>query len=236
MDIAIVTGSGGLIGAQAVRYFSHEYDLVIGVDNDLRAYFFGDEASTRWAVDELQGAVGNYEHRHLDIRDRAGVDQLFASYGSDIGLVVHTAAQPSHDWAAKEPFTDFDVNAVGTLNLLEATRLNAPRGGVHLHLDQQGLRRHPEPAAPGRAGAAVGARRGPPLARARHPRGDVARQLGPQPVRGVGGGGRRDVPGVRPLLRSQDRHLPRRLPHRARPLRGPAPRLPRLPHEVHGHR
>ncbi|MDH3679842.1 MAG: NAD-dependent epimerase/dehydratase family protein [Acidimicrobiia bacterium] len=126
MDIAIVTGSGGLIGAQTVRYFSDQMDLVVGVDNDMRSYFFGDEASTRWAVDELETSLGNYEHRDLDIRDRAGVAELFSSFGSDIELVVHTAAQPSHDWAAKEPFTDFDVNATGTLNLLEATRSSAP--------------------------------------------------------------------------------------------------------------
>lgn len=126
MDIAIITGSGGLIGAQAVRYFSPEFDLVIGIDNNLRAYFFGDEASTRWAVEEHEATLGNYQHRDLDIRDRGGLDQLFGEYGSDIALVIHTAAQPSHDWAAKEPFTDFDVNAVGTLNLLEATRQHAP--------------------------------------------------------------------------------------------------------------
>ena len=126
MDIAIVTGSGGLIGAQTVRYFSETHDRVIGIDNDLRAYFFGDEASTVWAVDEHRATLDNYEHHGIDIRDRNAVAELFATYGTDISLVVHTAAQPSHDWAAKEPFTDFDVNAGGTLNLLEATRLHAP--------------------------------------------------------------------------------------------------------------
>lgn len=126
MEIAIITGSGGLIGAQAVRYFSGELDLVVGVDNDLRAYFFGDEASTTWAVQEHVSTFDNYRHRDLDIRDRSGIDELFAHYGADISLVIHAAAQPSHDWAAKEPFTDFDVNAVGTLNLLEATRRHAP--------------------------------------------------------------------------------------------------------------
>ena len=126
MDIAIVTGSGGLIGAQTVRYFAETHDRVIGIDNDLRAYFFGDEASTVWAVDEHRQTLDNYEHHALDIRDRDEVAKLFATYGSDISLVVHTAAQPSHDWAAKEPFTDFDVNAGGTLNLLEATRQHAP--------------------------------------------------------------------------------------------------------------
>ncbi|MEM9615176.1 MAG: NAD-dependent epimerase/dehydratase family protein [Actinomycetota bacterium] len=126
MEIAIITGSGGLIGAQAVRYFSSEFDVVIGVDNNMRAYFFGDEASTSWAVSEHQQQLANYRHEDLDIRDRDGVAKLFATYGGDISLVVHTAAQPSHDWAAKEPFTDFEVNATGTLNLLEATRQHAP--------------------------------------------------------------------------------------------------------------
>lgn len=126
MDIAIVTGSGGLIGAQAVRYFADEFDRIIGVDNDMRSYFFGEEASTEWAVDEHRSTLDTYEHHDIDIRDRGRIDQLFATFGSDISLVVHTAAQPSHDWAAKEPFTDFEVNATGTLNLLEATRQHAP--------------------------------------------------------------------------------------------------------------
>jgi CDP-paratose 2-epimerase len=126
VEIAIVTGSGGLIGAQAVRYFASRFDLVVGIDNDMRAYFFGHEASTEWAVAEHQADLPNYRHHGLDIRDRDGIDQLFATYGTDVTLVVHTAAQPSHDWAAREPFTDFDVNAGGTLNLLEATRRHAP--------------------------------------------------------------------------------------------------------------
>ncbi|MFV0523918.1 MAG: NAD-dependent epimerase/dehydratase family protein [Acidimicrobiales bacterium] len=125
METAIVTGSGGLIGAQAVRFFSQTFDRVIGIDNDMRAYFFGPEASTRWAVDQ-HADLGNYQHVPADIRDRDAVDRLFADHSGDITLVVHTAAQPSHDWAAKEPFTDFDVNAGGTLNLLEATRRHCP--------------------------------------------------------------------------------------------------------------
>ncbi len=125
MKIVIVTGSGGLIGAQSVRHFAPLAERVIGVDNDMRSYFFGPEASTSWAVQDLQSTIPNYEHRLIDIRDRAAVGRLFEELGSDIELVVHTAAQPSHDWAAKEPFTDFDVNAGGTLNLLEAMRLNA---------------------------------------------------------------------------------------------------------------
>lgn len=125
MSVAIITGSGGLIGAHAVRRFATHFDQIVGVDNDMRAYFFGAEASTHWSIDGHKADHGNYVHSALDIRDRGGVDELFRRYGSSIELVIHTAAQPSHDWAAKEPLTDFDVNAVGTLNLLEATRQHA---------------------------------------------------------------------------------------------------------------
>lgn len=126
MKCTIVTGSGGLIGAESVRHFAGESDLVVGIDNDLRAYFFGDEASTAWATQDHRDQFDNYRHERADIRDRAAVDALFAELGADVELIIHTAAQPSHDWAAKEPFTDFDVNAVGTLNLLEATRRHCP--------------------------------------------------------------------------------------------------------------
>lgn len=126
MGVAVITGSGGLIGAEAVRFFSSRFEKVVGVDNDMRAYFFGSEASTDWAVQQHRESVANYEHVDLDIRDREQVSQLIARYGKDLELIVHTAAQPSHDWAAKEPHVDFDVNAVGTLNLLEATRQHAP--------------------------------------------------------------------------------------------------------------
>lgn len=126
MSVAVVTGSGGLIGSQAVEYFATSFDRVVGIDNDMRAYFFGDEASTRWATDQLTASIATYDYRNVDIRDRSSIEALFAEFGSDIELVVHAASQPSHDWAAREPFTDFDVNAVGTLNLLEATRRHSP--------------------------------------------------------------------------------------------------------------
>jgi CDP-paratose 2-epimerase len=122
----VVTGSGGLVGAETVRHFAPKFDRVIGIDNDMRAYFFGEEASTSWSVSQLSERFGNYEHRAVDIRDGDAVTQVFAEQGDDISLVVHTAAQPSHDWAAREPHTDFEVNALGTLNLLEATRRHAP--------------------------------------------------------------------------------------------------------------
>jgi CDP-paratose 2-epimerase len=127
MSTAVITGSAGLIGSEAARHFAGAGSHVVGVDNDLRRVFFGDESSTAWMALELERELAErYTHVGLDIRDRDGIDALFAEYGTDISLVVHTAAQPSHDWAAREPFTDFDVNAVGTLTLLEATRRHCP--------------------------------------------------------------------------------------------------------------
>lgn len=126
MAVAIVTGSAGLIGSEAVRFLAKQGFEIVGVDNDMRKYFFGAEASTDWNRRLLTASVPHYRHKVLDIRDEAGVFSLFKDLGKDIQLIVHTAAQPSHDWAAREPLTDFGVNATGTLNLLEATRLHAP--------------------------------------------------------------------------------------------------------------
>lgn len=126
MSIAIVTGSAGLIGAEAVRFLTGEGFEVVGLDNDMRAYFFGEEASTKWASDKLQETLSSYRHHSADIRDFESVSRIFSDYTDDIKLVIHTAAQPSHDWAAREPLTDFAVNANGTLNVLEATREHCP--------------------------------------------------------------------------------------------------------------
>ncbi|MGA8114746.1 MAG: NAD-dependent epimerase/dehydratase family protein [Actinocatenispora sp.] len=126
MSVALVTGSGGLIGSEAVRHFARLGLTVVGIDNDMRGYFFGKDGSTAWNVQQLRTELGDkYEHHDIDIRDRDALSALFQRYAKDIAVVIHTAAQPSHDWAAKEPFTDFDVNAVGTINLLEFTRLHA---------------------------------------------------------------------------------------------------------------
>jgi CDP-paratose 2-epimerase len=124
--ITLVTGSGGLVGSESVRSFSALGHKVIGIDNDMRCHYFGPEASTCWQVELLKETAEAYEHCDMDIRDRRAIDWLFRMYNSDIRLIVHTAAQPSHDWAAKEPLTDFDVNATGTLNLLEAARNYCP--------------------------------------------------------------------------------------------------------------
>jgi CDP-paratose 2-epimerase len=126
MSVAIITGSAGLIGSEAARFFDGKGFDVVGIDNNMRAYFFGSEASTEWNRVHLEETLSNYAHHNVDIRDTTGVNNIFAKYGSNVKVIIHTAAQPSHDWAAKEPFTDFTVNANGTLVLLEATRKYCP--------------------------------------------------------------------------------------------------------------
>jgi CDP-paratose 2-epimerase len=126
MSIAIVTGSSGLVGSETVKFLHAQGLTIVGVDNDMRSYFFGAEASTRWNTEQLQKSCPHFTSHALDIRDQSGVHKLFQQFGNEILLVVHTAAQPSHDWAAREPLTDFTVNANGTLNLLEATRQHCP--------------------------------------------------------------------------------------------------------------
>jgi CDP-paratose 2-epimerase len=127
MSVAVITGSAGLIGSEAAKYFAAKGMQVVGIDNDMRAELFGPEASTRWLSADLQQTLGPaYEHHSLDIRDSTGIAALFQRYGSAIELVIHAAAQPSHDWAARDPQADFTINANGTLNLLEATRQHAP--------------------------------------------------------------------------------------------------------------
>ncbi|HVW66385.1 MAG TPA: NAD-dependent epimerase/dehydratase family protein [Candidatus Peribacteraceae bacterium] len=117
----LVTGSAGLIGSEAVKHFCKRNDEVHGIDNDMRKYFFGAEASTDWNRKQLETNFGNYTHHAVDIRNKDDLEALFRNHRFDV--IIHTAAQPSHDWAAKEPFTDFGVNALGTLHLLEMTRL-----------------------------------------------------------------------------------------------------------------
>ena len=126
MSVALVTGSAGLIGSETCRRFHREGLEIAGVDNDMRARFFGPEASTAGTRKTLESSLKNYRHAAIDIRDLDAVNVLFRSYGPAVKVVVHTAAQPSHDWAAREPHTDFGVNATGTLNLLEAARLHCP--------------------------------------------------------------------------------------------------------------
>lgn len=125
-SVLIVTGSSGLIGSESIRHLAPQFDIVVGLDNDMRSYFFGDEASTDWNRQLLEQAIPNFRHETVDIRDSEALRRIFDQYGADIAAVIHTAAQPSHDWAAREPATDFTVNANGTLNLLEQTRRACP--------------------------------------------------------------------------------------------------------------
>jgi CDP-paratose 2-epimerase len=127
LGIALVTGSGGLIGSEAVRFLMDKGLSVRGIDNDMRSQFFGKEASTRWNRERLEKDFPDYKHYECDIRSEKDMERIFKEYGKDIKLIVHCAAQPSHDWAANDPFTDFTVNANGTLVLLEMTRRHCPK-------------------------------------------------------------------------------------------------------------
>jgi len=126
MGTVLITGSAGLIGSQAARFFADKGFVVIGVDNDMRRYFFGDAASTEWNRQELSRDLqGDYIHYNADIRDAAAMEELFKDHEFD--CIIHTAAQPSHDWAARDPFTDFAINAQGTMVLLEMCRKYCPQ-------------------------------------------------------------------------------------------------------------
>lgn len=127
----IVTGSSGLIGSEVVSHYCKLGWQVYGIDNNMRADFFGTNGDTRWNQKRLSDSFKNFEHVELDIRDRKGVVDFWAKVKPY--AIVHTAAQPSHDLAASRPYDDFDVNAVGTLNLLEATRQKAPEA-IFVHL------------------------------------------------------------------------------------------------------
>ncbi len=127
MPTAIVTGSGGLIGSESVQHFARAGYDVVGLENDMRARFFGPSASTSHTTERLRRELGgSFRSLSIDIRDATAVERAFAEVAASLELVIHTAAQPSHDWAASDPQTDFTVNANGTLNLLEATRRHAP--------------------------------------------------------------------------------------------------------------
>ena len=126
MSIVVITGSAGLVGSEAAKRFHQEGFDVIGIDNDMRAYFFGKSASTRTQRHELEKTLSRYKHLNADVRDADAMNRLFRKHGKSISVVIHSAAQPSHDWAAREPCVDFGVNALATLNLLEAARQHCP--------------------------------------------------------------------------------------------------------------
>ena len=126
MSTVLITGSAGLIGSEAVRRFHALGWDVVGIDNDMRRTFFGDEASTLWMSDRLIRELKGYRHLDFDIRDADRLTLTVREIAPTLELVIHAAAQPSHDWAARDPVTDFTVNALGTLYLLEAVRQHAP--------------------------------------------------------------------------------------------------------------
>lgn len=126
MSVALITGSAGLIGSEAVKFFADLGMDVVGIDNDMRGEFFGREASTDWNRERLESEIDRYKHYRVDIRNEEAIEEIFRRYKRAIEVIIHTAAQPSHDWAKKDPMTDFTVNANGTLVLLEATRQYCP--------------------------------------------------------------------------------------------------------------
>ena len=126
MNIAIITGSAGLVGSEACRFFHAKGFMILGIDNDMRKAFFGDNASTDWNRACIENDLSNYIHHTADIRDEKSMEKIFSCYGNDIKLIIHAAAQPSHDWAARDPIADFSINASGTLLMLEMTRRHCP--------------------------------------------------------------------------------------------------------------
>src|SRR4029077_2539304 len=126
MRSIVVTGSAGLIGSETVKRFAKDGARVVGIDNDMRAQFFGQAASTRKTRGDLSANVRGYELHNIAIRDDNAVTDLFKQHSGTIGAIVHAASQPSHDWAARDPQTDFTVNANGTPKLLEAARTFSP--------------------------------------------------------------------------------------------------------------
>lgn len=127
MSAVLITGASGLVGSASARHFAALGYTVVGVDNDMRRVFFGDDASTAWMTAQLRRELGAaYEHHDIDVRDQDAVEALVRRFGPSLRAVIHCAAQPSHDWAARDPHTDFTVNALGTLNMLQAVRDHAP--------------------------------------------------------------------------------------------------------------
>ena len=126
MSLVLITGSCGLVGAESVRFFSDKGFDVIGIDNNQRKFFFGKDGDVNWVKKDLIKNNKNYSHYDVDIRNYYKLDKIFKKYKKKINLIIHSAAQPSHDWAIKKPFVDFEINAKGTLNLLELTKIYSP--------------------------------------------------------------------------------------------------------------
>ena len=127
MKIALVTGSCGLVGSESCLFFSKKGFKIIGIDNNSRKFFFGNDGNITWVKKKLKKDLKNYIHFSTDIRNFINLEKIFNKYKDKIKVVIHAAAQPSHDWAKNNPFVDFDINAKGTLNLLELTKIYAPK-------------------------------------------------------------------------------------------------------------
>jgi len=122
MSIVLITGSCGLVGSESVEFFISKGFQVVGIDNNFRLKFFGKDGDTRWVKNNLKKLHKCYIHKNVDIRDHYSLEKIFKKYRNSIKLIIHSAAQPSHDWAKKKPFIDFNINALGTLNLLNLTK------------------------------------------------------------------------------------------------------------------
>ena len=126
MSIALITGSNGLVGSESVKFFSQKGFNIIGIDNNLREFFFGKDGSTQWIKNKLKKQIKNYSHYNTDIRNYKKLEKIFKKYKKNISVIIHCAAQPSHDYGKNFPLLDFNVNAAGTLNLLELTKIYCP--------------------------------------------------------------------------------------------------------------
>ena len=122
MSVVLITGSCGLVGSESVKFFTSKGFDVIGIDNNFRQKFFGKDGDTRWIKNNLIKLYKNYTHKNIDIRNYLALEKIYRKYKNSIKLIIHSAAQPSHDWAKKKPFIDFNINALGTLNLLNLTK------------------------------------------------------------------------------------------------------------------
>ena len=126
MSVALITGSCGLVGSESALFFSKKGFEIIGIDNNSRRLFFGKDGDISWVKSKLKKEIKNYYHFNTDIRDYNSLEKIFRKYKKNINIIIHSAAQPSHDWAKVKPFIDFDINAKATLNLLELTKKYTP--------------------------------------------------------------------------------------------------------------
>ena len=208
----LVTGSSGLIGSEAVEHFDHQGHQVHGIDNNMRRVFFGGPRRYVWNLDRLRRVAKNFTHHHLDIRDRLALETLFRAQRFD--LIVHCAAQPSHDKARDIPILDFEVNALGTVNLLETTRLHCPEAVFISNEHQQGVRRCAKRTPVKGTGDALGIRAARGLQRDHRALPRLIRTLHSLFGASKAYGGS-DGSGIWPLFRDECVYFSRRMPDRA---------------------